>query len=86
VRDARARAGTFLLDIKRFHGLDEGRACPRVPYLTYPFCTRLLLSASPWSFCSAEFAVPYLTDAGGAAALVSQGGRLASFQTAWLSE
>jgi hypothetical protein len=37
----RARPGTFLLDIRRFHGLDEGRACPRVPYLTYPFCTRL---------------------------------------------
>jgi hypothetical protein len=37
---ARARAGTFLLETERFFSSRSGRACPLVPELTYPFCTR----------------------------------------------
>ena len=39
VRDARPRAGTISLEIGLFRDHYRGRACPRVPELTYPFRT-----------------------------------------------
>jgi len=43
VGDARllaGSAGTFSLENERFFSPRSGRACPLVPELTYPFCTR----------------------------------------------
>ena len=37
---SRARKGTFSLENRQFFSSGNGRACPLVPKLTYPFCTR----------------------------------------------
>jgi hypothetical protein len=44
VRDGSSLAagtGMLSLETRRFFGSYSGRACPPVPELTYPFCTRV---------------------------------------------
>jgi hypothetical protein len=43
---SRAGAGMFSLQIDRISLIFGGRACPPVPELTYPFCTRP--EPTPW--------------------------------------